>query len=33
MEALHIVVPAPSHEDHEKVMEAAVKGIKEVDLD
>ncbi|MEM4086755.1 MAG: DUF2249 domain-containing protein [Saccharolobus sp.] len=33
MEALHIVVPAPSHEDHEKVMEAAAKGIKEVNLD
>jgi len=32
MEALHIVVPSPSPEDHEKVMGAAKKGIAEVNL-
>ncbi|MEM1859699.1 MAG: cupin domain-containing protein, partial [Metallosphaera sp.] len=32
MEALHVVVPAPSPEDHEKVMEAAARGIREVQL-
>ncbi|WP_287689340.1 DUF2249 domain-containing protein [Metallosphaera javensis (ex Sakai et al. 2022)] len=32
MEALHVVVPAPSPEDHEKVMEAAARGSKEVQL-
>ncbi|BBL47550.1 DUF2249 domain-containing protein [Metallosphaera sedula] len=32
MEALHVVVPAPSPEDHEKVMEAAARGIREVRL-
>ena len=32
MEALHIVIPSPSPEDHEKVMEAAMRGLREVDL-
>ncbi|BDB98332.1 DUF2249 domain-containing protein [Saccharolobus caldissimus] len=32
MEALHIVIPTPSAEDHEKVMGAAREGIQEVDL-
>ncbi|MBB5254314.1 DUF2249 domain-containing protein [Sulfurisphaera ohwakuensis] len=32
MEALHIVIPSPSAEDHEKVMKAAREGIEEVDL-
>ncbi|MCY0861276.1 MAG: DUF2249 domain-containing protein [Metallosphaera prunae] len=32
MEALHVVVPAPSPVDHEKVMEAAARGIREVRL-
>ncbi|AAK42008.1 DUF2249 domain-containing protein [Saccharolobus solfataricus] len=32
MEAIHIVVPSPSPEDHEKVMKAAMNGIAEVDL-
>ncbi|QGA54073.1 DUF2249 domain-containing protein [Sulfolobus sp. E5-1-F] len=32
MEAIHIVVPSPSPEDHEKVMSAAMNGIAEVDL-
>ena len=32
MEALHIVIPSPSAEDHEKVMKAAREGIQEVDL-
>jgi len=32
LEGLHVVVPAPSPEDHEKVMEAARSGIKEVKL-
>ncbi|BDC17587.1 DUF2249 domain-containing protein [Acidianus sp. HS-5] len=32
MEALHIVVPSPSPEDHEKIMGAAMKGIQEVDF-
>jgi len=32
LEGLHIVAPAPSPEDHEKVMEATRSGIKEVKL-
>ncbi|WP_338598596.1 DUF2249 domain-containing protein [Sulfolobus tengchongensis] len=32
MEALHIVIPSPSPEDHEKVMLAASKGLPEIDL-
>jgi len=32
LEWLHVVVPAPSPEDHEKLMEAARSGIKEVRL-
>lgn len=32
MEALHIVIPAPSPDDHEKIMKAAREGVQEVDL-
>lgn len=32
MEALHIVIPSPSVEDHEKVMKAAREGVQEIDL-
>ncbi|MEM3863697.1 MAG: DUF2249 domain-containing protein [Metallosphaera sp.] len=32
MEALHMVIPSPSPQDHEKVMAAAAKGLPEVEL-